>query len=153
MHDVLGDFAGEAAGEADEAFGVFGEEGFRDARLFVEAVQGGFGGEADEVAVAGFVFGEDEEVVVLGVGVGVLAEVGLFFADVELAAEDGLEALLVHGVEEMDGAVDVAVVGDGGGGLTNFGEVLGELVDVAGTVQEGVVGVEMEVRELSCHSI
>jgi len=51
----------------------------------------------------------------------------------------------------MDGAVDVAVVGDGGGGLTDFGEVLGELVDVAGTVEERVVGVEMEVRELSGH--
>jgi len=112
LHDVLRDFAGEAAGEADEAFGVGGEKVFADAGLLVEAVQRGLGGEADEVAVAGFVFGEDKEVVVLGVGVGVLAEVGLFLADVELAAEDGLEVLLVHGVEEMDGAVDVAVVGD-----------------------------------------
>gem|GEM_PF-6250800 len=109
---MLRDFAGEAAGEADEAFGVGGEKVFADAGLLVEAVQRGLGGEADEVAVAGFVFGEDKEVVVLGVGVGVLAEVGLFLADVELAAEDGLEVLLVHGVEEMDGAVDVAVVGD-----------------------------------------
>ncbi len=65
---MLRDFAGEAAGEADEAFGVLGEEGFRDARLFVEAVQGGLAGEADEIAVAGFVFGEDEEVVVLESG-------------------------------------------------------------------------------------
>jgi hypothetical protein len=114
-------------------------------------VQGGLGGEANEVAVARLTFSQDEEVVVLAVGVGVLAEVGLFLADVELAAEDGLEVLLVHGVEEVDGAVDVAVVGDGGGGLADFGEVLGELVDVAGTVEERVVGVEMEVRELCCH--
>ncbi len=28
VHHVLGDFAGEAAGEADEAFGVFGEKVF-----------------------------------------------------------------------------------------------------------------------------
>ncbi len=125
LHDVLRDFSSETAGEADEAFGVFGEEVLADAGFFVEAVEGGLGGEADEVAVACFVFGEDEKVVVLGVGVGVLAEVGLFFADVELAAEDGLEALLVHGVEEVDRAVDVAVVGDGGGGLADFGEVLG----------------------------
>jgi hypothetical protein len=52
----------------------------------------------------------------------------------------------------VDGSVDVAVVGDGGGGLADFGEVLGELVDVAGTVEERVVGVEMEVRELSGHA-
>gem|GEM_PF-4842182 len=38
-----------------------------------------------------------------------------------------------------------------GGGLTDFGEVLGQLVDVAGTVEERVVGVEMEVRELCGH--
>ncbi len=151
FHEVLGDLAGEAAGEADQAFGVFGEEGLGDAGLFVEAVEGGLGGEADKVAVAGFVFGEDEEVIVLGVRVGVLAEVGVFLADVELAAEDGLERLFVHGVEEVDGAVDVAVVGDGGGGLADLGEVLGELVDVAGTVEERVVGVEMEVGELCGH--
>jgi hypothetical protein len=43
------------------------------------------------------------------------------------------------------------MVGDGGGGLAYFGEVFGELVDVAGTVEERVIGVEMEVRELCCH--
>jgi hypothetical protein len=67
---VLRDLAGEAAGEADEAFGVFGEKIFETRGLLVEAVQRGLAGEADEVAVAGFVLGEDEEVVVLGVGVG-----------------------------------------------------------------------------------
>ena len=49
-------------------------------------------------------------------------------ADVELAAEDGLDALLLGGVEEVDGAVDVAVVGHGGGGLAEFGDVVGEFV-------------------------
>ena len=78
---MLLELAREAAGEADEAFGVFGEEVFGDAGLLIEAVQRGLAGEADEVAVAGFVFGEDEKVVVLGVGVGVLAEVRVFFAD------------------------------------------------------------------------
>ena len=72
------------------------------------------------------------------------------FREVELAAEDGLDALFAHGVEEVDRAVDVAVVGHGGGGLTDFGEVGGELVYVAGAIEEGVVGVEMEVRELAC---
>ncbi len=42
-------------------------------------------------------------------------------ADVEFAAEDGLDVLLLHGVEEVDRAVDVAVVGHGGGGLADFG--------------------------------
>ena len=150
-HEVLRDFAGEAAGEADEAFGVLGEEVLGDARLAVEAVERGLAGEADEVAVALFVFGEDEQVVVLGSGSANSRAVVVFFADVELAAEDGLEALLLHGVEEVDGAVDVAVVGHGGGGLADFFEVGGELVDIAGAVEEGVVGVEMEMGELCRH--
>ena len=85
--------------------------------------------------------------------VGVLAAMVVFLADVELAAEDGLQVLLLHGIEEVDRAVDVAVVGDGGRGLADLGEVLGELVDVAGAVEEGVVGVEMEVRELGGHPL
>ena len=55
----------EAAGEADEALGVFGEVGLADAGLAVEAVEGGFRRDADEVAVALFVGGENEEMVVV----------------------------------------------------------------------------------------
>ncbi len=122
-HQVLVDLAGKAAGEADEAFAVFGEEIFADAGLAIEAMERRFAGEADEVAIACFVFGEDDEVVV-GVAFGSAAVV-FVFADVELAAEDGLEALLVHRIKEVNCAVDVAVVGHGGGGLTDFTEVSG----------------------------
>ena len=58
--------AAQAAGEADEALGVFGEETLADARLAIKAVQGGLGGDADQVPVALLVFGEHEQVVVLG---------------------------------------------------------------------------------------
>ena len=148
-HQVLVDFAGETAGEADESFAVFGEELFADAWLAVEAVESRLAGEADEVAVTRFVFGEDEEMVV-GVAFG-SATVVFVFADVQLAAEDGLEALLVHGVEEVDRAVDVAVVGHGGGGLTDFAEVSGEFVYVTGAIEEGVIGVKMKVGKLCRH--
>ena len=150
-HDVLRDFAGEAARETDEAFGVFGEKFFADARLAIEAVQRGLAGKSNEVFIARFVFGEDEHVVVLGVGVGLAAMI-LFLADIELAAEDGLQVALLHGVEEVDGAVDIAVVGDGGRGLPDLFEMLGELVYVAGAVEERVIGVQMEVGELGGHS-
>src|SRR5260370_39023283 len=92
FHQVLIYFAGETAGEADQAFGVFCEECFADAGFAVEAVQGGLAGETYEVAVAGLVFCEDEEVVVI-----VVVErsaVVVVLADVEFAAEDGLESLL-----------------------------------------------------------
>ncbi len=73
-------------------------------------------------------------------------------ADVEFAAEDGLDGLLLHGVEEVDCAVDVAMVGHGGGGLADFAEVAGEFVDVAGAIEERVIGVKMKVGELCCHT-
>ncbi len=148
-HEVLVDLASETAGEADETFDVFGEEVFGDAGLAVEAVQGGFAGEADEITVACLVFGEYEKVVVLvtfGRGAVVLV-----FADVELAAEDRLDSLLLHGVEEVDGTEDIAMVGHGGGGLADVFEVRGELVDVAGAVEQGVIGMKMEVGKLCCH--
>ena len=151
FHQVLTDLAGEAAGEADEAFRMFGEKVFADARLLVEAMQRGFAGQADEVAVAGFVFRQDQQVVVLGVGVGELAAMVLFFADVEFTAEDRLEVLLLHRVEEVNRAIDVAVVGHGRRRLADLGEVFGQLVDVAGSVEEGVIGMKMEVRKLSGH--
>jgi hypothetical protein len=73
------------------------------------------------------------------------------FSDVKFAPEDGLDSLLLHGVEEVDGAKDVAVVGHGGGGLADFAEVPGEFVYVTGAIQEGVIGVEMKMGKLCCH--
>jgi hypothetical protein len=73
-------------------------------------------------------------------------------ADVEFATEDGLEALLLHGVEEVYGAKDVAVVSHGSGGLTDFAEVAGEFIYVAGAIEEGVIGVEVKVGKLCCHA-
>jgi hypothetical protein len=113
-------------------------------------MKGSFAGEANEIAIARFVFGEDYEVVVL-----VLIErsaVIFVFGDVKLAAEDGLDSLLLHGVEEVDGAEDVAMIGHGGGSLADFAEVAGEFVYVAGTIEEGVISVKMEVGKLCCHA-
>ena len=69
----------------------------------------------------------------------------LVLADVELAAEDRLDALLLGRVEEMHRAVDVAVVGHGDGLLAQPRHALTELVDVAGAVQQRVFGVQMKV--------
>ncbi len=73
-------------------------------------------------------------------------------ADVEFAAEDRFDGLLLHGVEEVDSAKDVAVIGHGGGGLAQFAEVAGEFVYVAGAIEKGVIGVEMKMGKLCCHA-
>ncbi len=106
------------------------EKIFGDAGLAIEAVECGLAGEANEVAVARLVFGEYEEVLVAAAEFAVIVGLG----EVEFAAEDGLDVLLLHGVEEVDGSVDVAMVGHGGSGLADLAEVGGEFVYVAGTV-------------------
>ena len=50
-------------------------------------------------------------------------------------------------IEEVHRPVDVAVVGHGDGLLAQRGDAVDELVDVAGAVEEGVFGVQMEVGE------
>ena len=72
--------------------------------------------------------------------------------EVEFAAEDGLEVLLLHGVEEVDRAIDIAMVGHGGGGLADLVQVGGQFVDIAGSVEERVISMEMEVGKLCCHT-
>jgi hypothetical protein len=140
------EFSAEAAGEADKAGGVLSEIALADAGLAIEAVERRFRGNANEVAVTFFVLGEDEEVVVFVAFAG--GAVVLVLADIEFAAEDGLDAFVLGGFKEVDCAVDVAVVGHGDGFLAEGGDAVDELGDVAGAVEEGVFGVEMEVGEL-----
>src|SRR5579862_2492976 len=83
-------------------------------------------------------------VVVVALRVGTMI---FLLADVELAAEDGLDPLLLGGLEEVDGSVDVAVVGDGNGFLSDVGDALYELFYVAGAIEEGVVGVQVQMGE------
>ena len=148
IQEKFAKLAGEAAGRADEALGVAGEEALGDARLAIEAVQRGLGGDANQVLIALFVFGEDEEVVVLVFGVGRnLGAMVLALRHVELAAENGADAALLGGVEEVDRAEDVAVVGHGHGLLAQGGDAVHELGEVACAVEEGVLGVQMEVGE------
>jgi hypothetical protein len=125
---------------------MFGEVSLADAGLAIEAMERSLGGDADEVAVAFFVGGQDKEVIVVVSFAG--GAVVLLLRDVEFAAEDWLDAGFFRGVKEVDGAVDVAVVGHGDRFLAQGGDAFGELGEVAGSVEEGVFGVEMEVGEL-----
>ena len=82
--EVFAELAGEAAGKADEAFGMLGQKFFADARLAIEAVQRGLRGDADQVAIALVVFRDYEQVMVLvALRVGAMI---LLLADVELTA-------------------------------------------------------------------
>ena len=68
-----------------------------------------------------------------------------FLRDIKLAAKDRLDAFGFGRVEKVHRAVDIAVVGHGDGLLAEGGDAIDELVDIAGAVEEGVFGVQMEV--------
>ena len=61
----------------------------------------------------------------------------------------GHPAARFGGVEEVDGSVDVAVIGDGNGLLSYVGDALHELFYVTSAIEEGVVGVQVQMGEFS----
>ncbi len=95
VEEMLRDEGGEAAGEADEALGVFGEGVEIGAGLVVEALEMGVGDELEEILVAGEVFGEETEVedaLAVVIGAAVFLEAGRL-NEVELATDEGLDVL------------------------------------------------------------
>src|SRR5215471_12440201 len=71
----------------------------------------------------------------------------VLLADVELAADDRLDSLLLRGIYKMDRAIDVAMVGHGHGLLPDLAHTRHQLLDVAGAVEERVIGMQMEMDE------
>lgn len=69
--------------------------------------------------------------------------------DIELAPQDGLDAPGCRSFKKMHCAVDVAVVSDGHGLLSNAVDVGYKLFDITGAIQERIVCVQMEVGKLS----
>ena len=68
---------------------------------------------------------------------------------IDLTADDRLDACLFCGLIELDTAVHDAVVCDGNGALTTLLDAVHKLVDTAGTVQQAVFGMDVEMNEVS----
>ena len=67
---------------------------------------------------------------------------------VEFATDQRLEVGGFGGIKKLDGAEHVAVVGQRDGGLAQLGRAFHQPVDFAGSVQQAVVGVDVEVDEI-----
>jgi hypothetical protein len=79
--------------------------------------------------------------------VGSLGAVIFGLAHIELATEDGLHSFVFGSLEKVHGPVNVAVVSHGDGFLTEGGNAIDKLFYVAGAVEKGIFGVQMEVGE------
>ena len=64
---------------------------------------------------------------------------------VRLQADDRLDAVLLRGLVELHGAVHHAVIGQPQGGLPEVRGPLCELVDLARSVQQRVLGMDVEM--------
>ena len=144
--DGAGDVGGHAAGGADEAVAVGGQEVEVDARLVVVAVELGGGGDLEQVEVAGPVLGQQQQVgalaIELRVAVGHAAG-----GDVALDADDRLDAVVLARLIEGHDAEHDAVVGQGQGGLVQLFSAPGQVVEPAEAVEQRVLAMNVEMDE------
>ena len=143
------DLGVETAREHEQAGRVLGEQLLVHARLVVETLQVGLGDELDQVPVASEIAHQHGQVVgalvatVLGAALGPPAG-----GDVELAAHDGLDPGLLGGQVEIDGAEEVAVVGERDRRELQALGLGHELLELGGAVEEAVLRVDVEVDEV-----
>jgi hypothetical protein len=72
--------------------------------------------------------------------------------DVEFASQDGLDPCGARGIKKMYGAVDIAMVGDGHGFLSDFVDVGDQLFYITSAVKKRIVRVQVKVGEF-CHEV
>jgi hypothetical protein len=143
------DLAREAAGEPDQAPVVAGQEVLVDAGPVIKPFRVGQGDQLHEVVVALVVGREKGQVVVsLGDSGRRLVEAASR-GHVDLAAQDGPEALFPAGVVEGHRPEQVAVVGDGQGLHPQAHRLVHQLVNVNGPVEQAVLGMQVEMDEVS----
>ena len=144
------DIAAQACRERDQAFRMARQQVFIDARLVIETVQVTGGDQLDQVAVAGLVLAQQHQVVV---AVGIALDGLALLRDVHFAADHRMDALLLGLVVELHRAEQIAVVGHGDGGHLLLLHLLHQLRDFAGSIEQRVVGVAMQMNKGRGHRI
>jgi hypothetical protein len=137
LHDQIRKLAGETAGQRDQPFAVLGENFLVNARLVIIAVNVRVSDQLDEVFVAGFVLRQQAEVMIH------VAHAAALFPfqprtgrDVDLAADDGLDALGPRRLVKFNCAEHRAVVGDGQRGKLQFVGLFDQPVQPARAIEQ-----------------
>ena len=105
----------------------------------------------DQIAVTGHILAQQHEMAVpLTTGIRtVMTGTG---CNIDLAADDRMNSFFLCGAVEVDDAVHRTVVGDGNGGLPQFGNTVDQSVNAAGAVQQAVFTMYMQMGKVF-HSI
>ena len=147
LEDELAELAGGAAAETNDAFFVGFEQFLVDARDVVIALQEGDGGHLDEVAEAGAVLGQQRQVEAGLAAAGRAPFGALAGGDVGFVADDRVEAGRLAFPVELDGAVEVAVVGQGEGVHALRLGVGRQFREAVGAVEQAVMAVAVQMNE------
>ena len=143
----LRDLACEAGRQADKPLMILLKKLLIYTRLGIKALHEGSGHHLDEVLIACLILAEQDKMVV-AVDFVDFIEAGAG-GHIDLTADNRLDACLFCGLIELDTAVHDAVVRDGDGALTTLLDAVHKLVDTAGTVQQAVFGMDVEMNEVS----
>ncbi|MEZ5081244.1 MAG: hypothetical protein R2878_11435 [Thermoleophilia bacterium] len=145
LTDQAADGSRQAARQGDDPVGVLGHQLVVDARAAVVALEVPLRAELDEVVVALRVLGEQRDVRAM-----LAARTSVAIGNqVRLEADDRRDAALACLAVQLDGAAHDAVVGQRRRRLAQLLHAIQQPVDTAGSIQDGVVGVDVEVRERS----
>ncbi len=150
LHDRLRNLAGETTGQRDQSLFALRENFFVNARLVVIALQMRGRGEFNEILVANFVLRQQDEMVV-----NVLAASGRFLfqsrprRDVNLAPDDRLDAFLARFLPKIHDPMHRPVIGDGERGQFQVARLLDEFVQPARAIEQRILGVQMQMDEIS----
>ena len=139
-----GDLASKTRRERNKSLGVRAQQLKVDAGLDVEALGKRLGDHVGEVAVALLVLAQKDKVARLGVKLVLLVKARAG-RDIDLAADDGLDALGLARAVEVDRAVHHAVVGHGDRRLPQLADALGQPLDAARAVKKAVFRMNVQM--------
>ena len=144
VDDGFVDVAAQAGRHGDQSFGVPRQQILIYTRFVVEAIEIAGRDKVDEVLVAFLRFAEQNQVVIaVGIGAGLVA----LLRDVNFATDDRVNTLRRRFVIKLHGAEEVAMVGHGHRRHVLPFHLRHQLFNVTGSVEEGVIGVAMEMDE------
>ncbi len=148
LHEVMSDRAAEVTVDGDQPLAPLGQGRAVHAGAVVEAVQIGVRGELEQIAPALIGFREQHEVESAGAGGAGRPLEAITGRDVRFDSQDRLDAGSAGRAVELDGAEEVAVIGDGHRVHAQLGHPIDQAADAVAAVEERVLGVQVQVDEL-----
>ena len=143
LEQALAEAGGQAARERDHALCVALHQAQVHVRLAaLQALQKAGRGQLYEIAIALVVTGQQGQVVAL---CPVLRRRRVVVDEVDLTADDRLDAVLAAGVVQLHRAVHHSVIGQTERRLAELRGAGGEILDLAGAVEQRVLGVHVQM--------